>query len=89
MEINYNEITNMGNIIDIRSALDYEEENIEGSINIPKMLLLSNHDKYLNKDDEFYLLCDKGTVSLPCAKILNALGYKCFSIKGGIENIFK
>lgn len=87
MEIDYSKIANKNNIIDIRSSLDYEEENIKESINVPKMILLSNPDKYLNKTEEFYLLCDKGTVSLPCSKILNALGYKCFSIKGGIENI--
>lgn len=87
MEIEYKNIINKKNIIDIRSALDYNELNIEESKNVPKIILMSNHDKYLNKEEEFYLLCDKGTVSLPCTKILNALGYKCFSIKGGIESI--
>lgn len=89
MEIEYKNIINKSNIIDIRSALDYNEINIKESINIPKIILMSNYDNYLNKEEDFYLLCDKGTVSLSCSKILNALGYKCFSIKGGIENIVK
>lgn len=87
MEIDYNKIINKHNIIDIRNSLDYEEYNINGCINVSKNILLSNPEKYLNKEEEFYLLCDKGTVSLSCSKILNALGYNCFSIKGGIENI--
>ena len=87
MEIDYNEIINKKNIIDIRCSLDYNEKHIKESINVPKMLLLSNPSKYLNKENEFYLLCDKGKVSLPCSKILNALDYKCFSIKNGIDGI--
>lgn len=89
MEIEYKLVSNKSNIIDIRSSLDYNLENLKESINVPRLILLSKPDNYLNKEDEFYLLCDKGTVSLSCAKILNALGYKCFSIKGGFEGIKK
>lgn len=89
MEIDYKEILDSSKIIDIRSSLDYIEKNIKGSKNIPKLILMANPDMHLNKREEYYLLCDKGTISLSCAKILNALGYNCFSIKGGIENIMK
>ena len=87
MEIEYKKIINKNNIIDIRSTLEYNEQNIKESKNIPKIILMANYDVYLNKEEEFYLLCDKGIVSLYCVKILRSLGYKCFSIKGGIENI--
>ena len=50
-------------------------------------MLMSSPDLYINKCDTYYLICDKGTVSLSCAKILNALGYKCYSVIGGIEGI--
>lgn len=73
------------NIIDIRSELEFNKKNIEGSINIPKMILMSNPEKYLKKDITYFLICDKGKVSLICAKMLNALGYKCYSVAGGIE----
>ena len=89
MEIEYKNIINRRNIIDIRSAIDYNEYNISECKNVPKIILMSNYSDYLNKEEEFYLLCDKGTVSMACVKILNALGYKCFSIKGGIESICK
>ena len=86
MEIEYYDISDKSKIIDIRSKLDYEEKNI-GSKNIPRWILLSDPDSYLNKIDNYFLLCDEGTVSISCARILNALGYKCYSIKGGINNI--
>lgn len=89
MQITFEEITKRQNIIDIRSSLDFKEGNILGSLNIPRLVLMSNPQNYMNKKDEYYLLCDKGKVSLMCAKVLNALGYKCYSIIGGIENIKK
>jgi len=87
MEIEYNDILDKSKIIDIRSKLDYEEKNI-GTKNLPRLVLLSDPGLYLNKKDRYYLLCDKGIISASCARILNALGYKCYSIKGGINNIF-
>lgn len=87
MQIDFKEIIDMTKIIDIRSLLDYKKNNINGSINVPKTLLMSSPEKYLMKDETYFLLCDKGNVSLICAKILNALGYKCYSIIGGIEKL--
>ena len=87
MEIDFNKIKIKNNIIDIRNSYDYNINGIKGSINIPRMLLLSEYDKYIKKDEVYYLICDNGKVSLSCCRILNALGYKCYSIKGGIKSI--
>ena len=87
MQIKYDYVLDKSKIIDIRSSLDYNEKHILGSVNIPRIILMSNPDVYMNKDEDYYLICDKGTVSLSCANILNALGYKCYSIIGGIQNI--
>ena len=76
---------NPENIIDIRSKMDFNKKHIKGSINIPKMLLMSNPEKYFKKDITYFLICDRGKISLICAKMLNALGYKCYSVAGGIE----
>lgn len=89
MQIDFNNINNNIKIIDIRSSLEFEKYNILGSINIPRMILLKSPDNYLNKNEEYYLICNKGEVSLSCARILNALGYKCYSIKGGVEGLKK
>ena len=88
MEINYYDIKNKSNIIDVRLAKEFNKNNL-GFKNIPKFTLLREPDKYLNKNEKYYLLCSTGEVSLSCAKILNALGYHCYSITGGIERINK
>lgn len=87
MQIEYKKIIDKSKIIDIRNSIIYLDKNIKGSVNVPRLMLMSNPDLYMNKRDTYYLICDKGTVSLSCVKILNALGYKCYSIIGGIEGI--
>ena len=67
--------------------IEFNKHCINGSVNIPRFNLLTNPEVYLKKDEEYYLVCSKGEVSLSCARILNALGYKCYSINGGIDNI--
>jgi len=89
MQIEFNNIYDMSKIIDIRNSLDYSSKHIPNSINIPRMILMANPDLYMNKFDEYYLICDSGKISLSCAKILNALGFKCLSINGGIDRILK
>ena len=88
MEINYEDINKNNIIIDIRYPSDYEEYHLKNSINIPRIVLLSDPKKYLS-DKENYIICDKGIVSKSCVKVLNALGYKCKSIEGGIERVRK
>lgn len=87
MEIEFFNVSKKATIIDIRYPSDYENYHLDNTINVTRINLLKNPDKYLSKEKENYLLCDKGTVSMSCAKILNALGYNCKSIKGGMEGI--
>ena len=88
MEVEFKNVMDNKNIIDIRSQIDFEEYNIKDSLNIPRMKLLGNPEKYLEKTTTYYLLCDNGKTSLSSVKILNALGYTCYSIKGGIDYIY-
>ena len=87
MEIDYLDINKNNKIIDVRSTFDYDEFHINNSINVPKIKLLGSPETYLNKNELTYLICDRGKISMSCSKILNALGYNCISIKGGIESI--
>ncbi len=74
-------------IIDIRPKKDYDEYHYYNSINIPKILLLSNPDIYLDKNKTYFLLCDEGVLSSGVSKILNALGYNTKSIDGGLKSL--
>lgn len=89
MEIDFENVYDKSKIIDIRSPLDFANNSIPFSVNIPRIKLMSNPELYINKNEKYYLICDLGRVSLSCAKVLNALGYNCYSIKGGIEGLKK
>lgn len=73
------------NVIDIRSIQSYNNNHIEGSINIPYEKLLVNPMSYLSKNKIYYIYCMKGMTSYKIANILNRQGYNIISIKGGYE----
>ena len=77
------------NLIDIRDKEDYMNNNINGSINIPRLKLLNDPKQFLDKNKIYYLICDMGVLSESTSKILNALGYNCISVKGGIKEYKK
>lgn len=87
MQIGYNSITDKTKIIDIRNSIDFSNNHVKESVNVPRLALMSNPQDYMDKTYSYYLICDKGKVSLSCARILNALGYNCYSVIGGIEGI--
>ncbi len=87
MQVEYESIKDKNKLIDIRTSLEFDKYSIKGSINVPKIKLLKNPEKYLNKKDDFYIICNTGEVSLSCTKILNALGYHCHSVIGGIDSL--
>ncbi len=88
MEISINELSNIVNpyIIDIRSNQKYNDNHIPGAINISYDLLINDYNKYLDKNITYYLYCQKGVTSKLASDILNARGYKTFSILGGYES---
>jgi rhodanese-related sulfurtransferase len=76
----------MKNIIDIRNKNKYLINHISGSINIESLELLSNPNKYLDKDKVYYLYCDSGYTSSIVSNKLNMLGFNTVNIEGGFNN---
>ena len=74
------------NIIDIRSIEKYNNNHIPNSINIPLEKLLSNFDKYLDKNKKYYIYCQKGNQSKKVCQILKNSGYDVINIIGGYED---
>lgn len=89
MTVSFDEVNKNYKIIDIRDNISFSEYNIKNSINIPKIKLLSDPNLYINKSEIIYIICDEGKSSKSTANILNKLGYKCYSIEGGIDSIKK
>ena len=79
---------NDGIIIDIRSNYKYNIEHIPNSINIDSIELVSNPNKYLNKNQKYYIYCQTGHTSKIVVDKLNSLGYNTVNIDGGY-NLYK
>lgn len=88
MEITFDELFKLESpiIIDIRSLEKYNDNHVPGSININYNLLLSNPQKYLNKDLNYYIYCQRGITSKRVVELLRIYGYSVYSIIGGYEN---
>lgn len=70
---NYN--SSMGVLIDVRNKDEYDKKHINGSINIPYNELIFNHNKYLNKNNKYFLICSGGIKSKRATNILSIYGY--------------
>lgn len=79
-------LTEKNNIIDIRDKQKYNDNHIPNAINIPYNQLITNPDKYLDKEKKYYIYCQKGMSSYSICKILTTLGYKVININGGYES---
>lgn len=87
-QITVDRLKRLGNInlIDIRSVEKYNSNHIPGSINIPKLLLIKDYYKYLDKNKIYYIYCQYGEQSLKVCRLLTNLGYKVVNVMGGYEN---
>lgn len=75
-----------GTIIDIRNKEKYNINHIPNSINIPAEKLIIEPEKYLKKEEEYYIYCQKGITSQNICRILTLKGYKIINIIGGYES---
>lgn len=74
------------NIIDIRDYSSYIKGKILDAKYINKYLLLNKPEKYLNKNDDYYIYCEKGKQSRSVCLKLRLLGYKVKHISGGYSS---
>jgi len=72
-------------IIDIRSNQSYNNNHIDGAINIPYQELIINPSKYLNRNTKYFIYCQKGITSVKACNILYNQGYNVINIIGGYE----
>lgn len=73
-------------LIDIRSVAKYNDNHIPNAININSENLVANPSKYINKNEKYYLYCQKGITSKKIVQILNVKGYNVVNIQGGYES---
>lgn len=73
------------NIIDLRSSQSYNNNHIDGAINIPYEKLIIKPSAYLIPTNKYYIYCQKGIMSKKVCQILSQLGYNVVHITGGYE----
>lgn len=74
------------NIIDIRSNYEYLQGRIPTAKNISKNVLKTLPEKYLNKNETYYIYCQSGHSSDTIVQELNSKGYHTVNIVGGYNN---
>ena len=85
--INVNDIDNLiGKIdlIDIRENYEYKSGSIKTAKNIPMGLILDNPDIYLEKNKEYYIVCQSGGRSANVCSKLTGLGFNIVNVAGGV-----
>lgn len=70
-------------LIDIRETYEYNGGSLKSAKNIPMNELLNQPEKYLNKDKEYYIMCQSGgRSSRTCSNLVNQ-GFKVINVAGG------
>ena len=74
---------NMGILIDLEDSETYEKNHLPGAKNIPYERLLLNYRDLLDKNESYYLYCEKGRKSHRLANILEIYGYDVTQVYNG------
>ena len=77
------------NIIDIRDKMSFMQGHIYSAKNIDMNILVEIPERYLNKNDTYYIYCTSGSKSKRCVNMLNILGYNAINIEDGYEGYNK
>ncbi|UZP02058.1 rhodanese-like domain-containing protein [Clostridium botulinum] len=87
--INVNDIDDLigkVELIDIREDYEYKNGSIKSAKNIPMGMLLNEPNKYLNKDKEYYIMCQSGGRSARTCSSLRKQGYDVINVSGGVDS---
>lgn len=84
--ISVNELKDIKNLIDIRSAEKYNNGHIPNAKNIPFNILSIRYSDILNKNETYYIYCQRGVQSLKLCQILSKNGYDVVNVVGGYES---
>jgi phage shock protein E len=86
--VDYSELLRQGAmIVDVRSASEYAQGHIKGSLHIPLDTLASNLHKLKNKDAPIITCCASGMRSASAKGVLQAQGYTHVYNGGGWQSL--
>ncbi len=89
--MNINDVKNIkgANIVDVRETFEFEGGTIKGAKNIPMTGLMLNADKFLDKNQKYYIMCQGGGRSLKVCNFLESQGYDVINLEGGYSSYKK
>lgn len=70
-------------LIDIREPYEYSSGHIPTAKNIPMNVILSTPEKYLDKSNEYHIICQSGGRSTMACDELARKGYNIVNVQGG------
>lgn len=73
------------NLIDIRDQIQYQNGTIGDAINIPVNTLLADYNRYLNRNEKYYIFCNYGSTSPRLCSFLGNHGYNVVNLVGGYQ----
>jgi rhodanese-related sulfurtransferase len=85
--INVNDIDDLiGKIelIDIREKYEYASGSIKSAKNITMGELLNQPEKYLDKNKEYYIICQSGGRSARACNAITGRGFNVINVSGGV-----
>jgi Rhodanese-related sulfurtransferase len=74
------------NLIDIREPYEYNNGHLPTAKNIPMSKILEKPEKYLNKDNEYHIICQSGGRSSSTSSKLKAMGFNIVNVSGGTSS---
>ncbi len=77
-------VANGGQWLDVRLPSEFENQHMEGAINIP-LYFIRLKINTLDQDQKYVVCCDTGRRSSAGAYILNERGYQAYVLRGGIN----
>lgn len=76
-------------LIDIREPYEYKGGHVPTAKNIPMGALLDNPDEYLDKSQEYHIICQSGGRSSRTCDALSSKGFKVINVSGGTGSYIK
>lgn len=72
-------------IIDIREPHELRSGAVPGVVNIPMMTFALNHEDYVDKSKDTYIICEHGVRSVALIDVMQSLYDNLINVIGGTE----
>jgi rhodanese-related sulfurtransferase len=70
-------------LIDVREVSEYNMFHIKGAENVPMGTVMTSPERFLEKGEKYYMVCQSGARSARVCDMLSKQGYDVTNIVGG------